>query len=107
MTSAAQRVRDRHVDVLRRRIATERARHALTMALYEALADGLEFGPRDLASPADREWVHGAMAVPLQESADVALDALVWRIAILLERAPDELGARYVRSHDASELGLE
>ena len=107
MTASARHDHDRRVGDLRRRITTDQARRALALALYEALADGLEFGPRDLASPADREWLHGAIAVPVQESADIALDALVWRVAILLERAPDRVGPRYARSQDGKELGIE
>jgi hypothetical protein len=100
MTALARQAHDRRLAVLQRRITSDRARHALALALYEAVVDGLEFGPRDLATPADREWIHGAIAVPLQESVDVALDALAWRVAVLLGRAPDELGTRYVRSHE-------
>ena len=99
--------RDRRAVILRRRIATERARHALAMALYEAVADGIEFGPRDLVASADREWLHGAVAIPIQETADVALDALIWRLADVLGRGPNDLGERFTRSHEGVELGWD
>jgi len=99
--------RDRRAAILHRRIATERARHALALALFEAVADGIEFGPRDLAAAADREWLHGAVAIPIQETADVALDALVWRLADLLGHAPNGLGERFTRSHEGADLGWD
>ncbi len=107
MSRSTPHARDRRAAILHRRIATERARHALALALFEAVADGIEFGPRDLAAAADREWLRGAVAVPIHESAEVALDALVWRIADLLGRAPNGLGERFTSSHEGEELGWD
>lgn len=107
MSRSTPNARDRRAAILHRRIATERARHALALALFEAVADGIEFGPRDLAAAADREWLHGAVAIPIQETADVAFDALVWRLSDLLGRAPNGLGERFTGSHEGDELGWD
>jgi hypothetical protein len=107
MSRTTPHARDRRAAILHRRIATERARDALALALFEAVADGIEFAPRDLAAASDREWLHGAVAIPIQETADVALDALVWRLADLLGRAPNGLGERVTGSHEGDELGWD
>ena len=99
--------RDLRVAVLRRHVAGDRARHALAATLYEVVVEGLGFGPRDLESADDRAWIRGALAMPLQETVDLALDALAWRIAEVLDRAPDGLGERYDRSHESEELGWD
>ena len=107
MSRPIPHAREHRAAILRRRIATERARQAIALALFEAVADGIEFGPRDLALAADREWLHGAVAIPIQETADVALDALIWRLTDLLGRAPNGLGDRYATSHEGDELGWD
>ncbi len=107
MTHTLRSRRERRADTLRRGIATERARHALALVLWEAVADGIAFGPRDLEAQSDREWIRGAVAVPIQETAEVALDALVWRLADALAHAPNGLGERYVDSHEGVELGWD
>jgi hypothetical protein len=94
-------------ELITRRVASEYARDKVVRALYEAALEGLEFGPRDLPRPADREWIRGAIAVPLQEAADKALEVLVWAVARALERAPDGLLGRYEQSHHLEELGVE
>ena len=107
MTRPTPHARDRRAAIIRRRIATERARHALAVALFEAVADGVEFGPRDVAAASDREWLRGAVAIPIQETADVALDALVWRLTDLIGRAPNGLCDRFAASHEGEELGWD
>jgi hypothetical protein len=84
-----------HVGSVERRIATDFARDKVAKALYEVILDGLEFGPRDLPTPADREWIRGAIAMPIQEAAGVALHVLGWRLTQALERAPDEWMDRF------------
>ncbi len=105
MSRPTPHARERRAAILHRRIATDRARHALALALFEAVVDGIEFGPRDLAGATAREWLRGAVAIPIQETADVALDALVWRLADLLGRAPTGLSERFASSHEGEELG--
>src|SRR5437870_4463186 len=61
--------------------------------------DGLVFGPRELPTPEDREWIRGAIAVPIQEVTEVALEMLAWRLTRALESAPDRLMARFRTSH--------
>jgi hypothetical protein len=90
-----------------RRIATDFARDKVAKALYEVILDGLEFGPRDLPTPADREWIRGAIAMPIQEAAGVALHVLGWRLTQALERAPGEWMDRFESSHRGDELGWE
>jgi hypothetical protein len=96
-----------HAGSVERRIATDFARDKIAKALYEVLLDGLEFGPRDLPTPADREWIRGAIAMPIQEAAGVALHVLGWRLTQALERAPDEWMDRFESSHRGDELGWE
>lgn len=92
---------------LRRHISTEASRDRIARALYESIIDGLEFGPRDMASADDRAWIRGALAVWLHETADVALDLVAWRMSKAFEDAPNALGVRYDRSHEWEELGWE
>ena len=94
-------------NTLRRHIGTRASRDRVARALYESILDGLEFGPRDVATPEDREWIRGALAVWLHETADVALDLVAWRMAKAFEDAPNGLGRRYDRSHEWEELGWE
>ena len=93
--------------VIARHVVSEHARDRVTKALYEAVVDGLEFGPRDLARADDREWIRGALAIPLQEATDAALEVLSWSVSRALERAPDGLLDRYIASHHLVELGIE
>ena len=89
------------------RIVCDHARDKVAQALYESIVDGLEFGPRDLPRASDREWVRGAIAMPLQEATTIALDALVRSIAQTLDRAPDGLLDRFEASHHLADLGFE
>jgi hypothetical protein len=93
--------------LIARHVANDYARDKVAAALYEAVVEGLEFGPRDLPLADDREWIRGAIAVPLQEASDAAIEVLVWSVRRVLERAPNDLLDRYARSHDLQELGIE
>jgi hypothetical protein len=93
--------------VAARHIATVYARDNVTKALYEAVVDGLEFGPRDLPLADDREWIRGNLAVPLQDATDAALEVLIWSVSRALERAPNGLLDRFEHSHRADELSVE
>lgn len=90
-----------------RRIATDFARDKVAKALYEVILDGLEFGPRDLPTPADREWIRGAIAMPMQDAAGVALHVLGRRLTQVLDRAPQGWMDRFESSHRGDELGWE
>jgi len=92
--------------LIARHVSTEYARDRIVKALYEAVQDGLEFGPRDLPRAEDRDWIRGAIATPIQEAADVALEVLTGNVARALETAPDDLLDRFERSHLAGGLGL-
>jgi hypothetical protein len=93
--------------LIARHVVSEHARDRVTKALYEAVVDGLEFGPRDLARADDREWIRGSLAIPLQEATDAALEVLAWSVSRTLERAPNDLLDRFVASHHLAELGIE
>ena len=93
--------------LIARHVGTEFARDRVIKALYDAVHDGLEFGPRDLPLAEDREWVRGAIAVPLQEAADAALEVLASSIAKALERSPTGWLDRFDRSHHLVDLGVE
>jgi hypothetical protein len=95
------------IHLLERCLATTHSRDTITKALYEALFDGLDFGPRDLPAPEDRDWLRGAVALPLQEATDVALHSLIWNVAETFERAPDRIRERFDSSHEGAELGWE
>jgi hypothetical protein len=92
---------------IERMVATEYGRDRVARALYEVIHDGLVFGPRDMPTAADREWVRGAMAIPIQETTEVALHVLAWRLTQALERAPHDLMERFDASHRWDELGWE
>ena len=92
---------------IERQIATEYGRDRLARALHEVILDGLEFGPRDLPTSEDREWVRGAIAMPIQETTELALRVLAWRLTQALDRAPDGLIDRFHASHRWEELGWE
>jgi hypothetical protein len=93
--------------LIARHVASEYARTKVISALYEAVIDGLDFGPRDLPQAEDREWLRGSIAVPLQEAADAALQVLVSSVGGALERAPNGLLDRYASSHHLEDLGFE
>jgi hypothetical protein len=93
--------------LIARHVRTEFARDRVIRALYDAVHDGLEFGPRDLPLAEDREWIRGAIAMPLQEAADAALDVLAVSMARSLERSPNGWLDRFERSHHLVELGLD
>lgn len=95
------------IQLLERSVATAHSRDTLTKALYEVLLDGLDFGPRDLPSPEDRDWLRGAVAMPLQEATDVALHSLIWNVAQTFERAPTRIRERFDLSHEGESLGWE
>src|SRR4029079_10086813 len=93
--------------LIARHVVSDHARDRVLKALYEAVVDGLEFGPRDLARTDDREWIRGSLAIPLQEATDAALEVLAWSVSRALERAPDDLRDLFVASHHLAELGIE
>jgi hypothetical protein len=92
---------------IERQISTEYGRDKLAKALYEVILDGLALGPRDRPTRDDREWIRGAIAITIQETTDVALHVLAWRLAQVLERAPDGLNDRLHSSHRWVEVGWE
>jgi hypothetical protein len=94
-------------DALGRSVATAHSRDTVMKALYDALLDGLDFGPRDLPRVEDREWLRGAVAMPLQEATDAALHALIWNVAEAIESAPAGFRDRFDRSHEGEDLGWE
>jgi hypothetical protein len=106
MIAAPDRDQDRF-RLIARNIASDYARDKVAKALYAAVVDGLEFGPRDLPLAEDRDWIREAIAAPLQEASDVAIQVLASSVGRALERAPNDLLDRYARSHHLQELGIE
>lgn len=100
-------VDERRCRLIARHVGTEWARDRVIHALHDAVWDGLEFGPRDLPLAEDREWIRGAIAIPLQEAADVALETLISGIARTIERSPNGWLDRFERSHHLVELGVD
>ena len=78
-----------------------------TTDLREAVADAVDFGPRDLASAGDREWLRGAISDCLHPSNDEELEVVAHRLAEAFAVGPGRLGERYDRSHEADELGWD
>jgi hypothetical protein len=93
--------------VIARQVATEYARDKVARAFFEAVVQGMEFGPRDLPKPEDREWIRANIGVPLQEATDAALESLVSSVSRALNRAPSGLLDRYEKSHHLEDLGIE
>jgi hypothetical protein len=80
-------------------VVTAYARDQVSKALYEAVLVGIACGPCDLPSSDDREWIRGAIAIPLQEATQAALDALRRSIDRALQEAPDGLLGRVELGH--------
>ena len=93
--------------VIERQITTDLARDRVARALYEVAIDGVGYGARDLPTTIDREWIRGAIAVPIQEATELALHDLARRLGHALERAPSGLLTRYEASHAGQEVGSE
>ncbi|MGH2464610.1 MAG: hypothetical protein ACRDGI_04050 [Candidatus Limnocylindrales bacterium] len=92
---------------VRRSLATPHVRDLVARALHDVAVLSLEFGPHDLPAAADREWIRGAIAIPIQEATEAALsvfDRAVWQA---LAQAPDRLLERYGESHLLDDLGLD
>ena len=104
MIDTPERLRSRTIE---RQVATDYARDKVARALYEVIVDGFEFGPCDLPTRDDREWIRGAIAVPIQEATEIALRVLARRLTQAKERAPNGLIGRYDASHRWEELGWE
>lgn len=104
MNGTSDQVRCR---VVARQVVTEFGRDKVAKALYDAVLEGLAFGPRDLPRPEDREWIRGAIAIPLRDATDAALEVLSTSVSRILERAPAGLLERFERSHHLEQLGLE
>lgn len=93
--------------LMARRLASQHARDKVATALYEAVLQGLEFGPRDLPRAEDRDWIRGNIAVSLQEATDAALSVLVLSVSRTLEHAPRDYLDRFIQSHHLEALGIE
>jgi hypothetical protein len=104
MTGTSDQVRCR---LIARRVISEYARDRVAQALYEAIVEGLEFGPCDLPLQEDRDWIRGAISVALQDATDTALDGLSWSVSRALEQAPGGLLDRFEGSHHLEHLGLD
>jgi hypothetical protein len=89
-----------------RLLTTALARDRIARALYEVMAEGLDFRPCDASRRGDREWLRGVIAVPLQRATDQALHSLVWEVGQALERAPDGLLDRLLSSRQWSDEPL-
>ena len=93
--------------IVERLLTTPYARHRVAEALYEVLLDGFSGTPCDLPEAKDREWIRGALAIPIQQTTSAALRALVWEMSHALEEAPTGLLDRLDRAHRRGQLGWE
>jgi hypothetical protein len=92
-------------ETIARHLATDYARDKVARALHDVLLDGLEFGPCDLPKPEDREWIRAAMAVPVREVTEAAIQLLARRVTEALEAAPNDLLVRFEESHRWNGMG--
>ena len=93
--------------VIARHVCSEFARDRVIKALFEAVVEGLEFGPRDLPRPEDRDWIRANIGQPLREASDAALEVLARSVCRTLDRAPEGFLDRYEKSHHLEDLGFE
>jgi len=66
----------RALPMIERHVAATGVETQISAVLYEAVLGAVRFGPRDLPHSADREWIRGAMAAPVQEVVRRAMQAL-------------------------------
>ncbi len=85
----------------------EEEREAVVAVLREAVLAAVDFGPRDIPSPTDREWLRDAIAICVDASIETELATIAHLLAEALEAAPDGLGNRFDRSHDADRYGVD
>jgi hypothetical protein len=88
-------------------VVTAYGRDQVSKALYEAILVGLNLGPCDIPLAEDRDWIRRAIAVPIHEATDAALDVLKSSLGRALEQAPTGLLDRFEHGHLRSGLGLE
>lgn len=87
-------------------VATDFARDRLARAAFDVLADGLDLGPIAIRTPADRAWVRNAIAGPIQQAADHALDRLVDELIDTFAIGRPDLVARILAAApDSPDLG--
>lgn len=101
------RARHPQLKAIQRQIETAFARDAVSKALYAVIVEGMELGPCSLPIAEDREWIRGAIAVPIQEAGEVALEVLAWRLAQALDQAPERLREQFERSRRWQTLGWD
>ncbi len=92
---------------VRPNLATAYARDQVARALHDAVVEGLAYGPHDLPMAADREWIRAAMAIPIRQATEAALEVLGWSVTRVLDQAPDGLLARYAESHGLQERAID
>jgi hypothetical protein len=83
------------------------ARSDASRALAEAVANSVDFGLKDISSPADRAWVRQAVVASVESTIDDELALLAEQLALAFEEAPNGLADRFDRSHEADELGVD
>jgi len=98
---------DRRSDAIAARVATAYARDRIAQAVYEAIIAGIDIGPCALPAPADRAWLREAIAVPIRQATDAALQTLRVALGQCLEDAPPDLVRRLETGPRLPRLGLE
>lgn len=91
--------------IVDRLLATSYARDRVAEALYAVLLDAFTGASCDLPDAIDRDWISGALAVPIQRTTSAALQALVWEMSRALGSAPEGLPERLDRAHRRRQLG--
>jgi hypothetical protein len=91
--------------IVDRLLATSYARDRVAEALYAVLLDAFTGASCDLPDAIDRDWISGALAVPIQRTTSAALQAFVWEMSRALGSAPEGLPERLDRAHRRRQLG--
>ena len=98
---------DRRSAAIAARVVTAYARDRVAQAVYEAIIAGIDIGPCALPTPADRAWLRQAIAVPIGQATDAALETLRGALGECLGDAPPDLVLRLETGQRLLSLGLE
>ena len=97
---------DRRSEAIAARVVTAYARDRIAQAVHEAIIAGIEFGPCALPAPADRAWLREALAAPIRQATEAALETLRAALGACLEDAPPDLVRRLETGQRLPSLGL-
>jgi hypothetical protein len=98
---------NRRERTIRRQIAAGRDRDRLVRTMCSVVVDAVDFGPRDIGSPDDRDWLEVTIAECVESTIDAELDRVAHLLAEALEGGPHRLADRFDHSHEADDYGVD